>query len=73
MAVCNLCGASKRSAFNKPHSQHRTKTVNRINLQKSVLGLRLCGTCRRTLAKARLAQVAGSAAPVEASISASAA
>jgi ribosomal protein L28 len=52
--VCQLCGKGPVSAYNKPHSMHKTKTVVKPNTQSvKVQGLRLtvCTRCLRTLSK----------------------
>ncbi len=48
--VCMVCGKMPEMAFNRPHSQHKTKRVVRPNIGMWQ-GLQVCAQCRKTLAK----------------------
>ena len=59
MAMCEMCGKTKRSGNNVSHSNLKTKRLFRPNIQSSTIMLngrpqqvKLCTRCIRTLAKA---------------------
>ncbi len=56
MAICTLCLKSAQKKFNRPHSQHRTITRVKPNLQRAS-GMMLCSSCRRTVSRLQLAEL----------------
>lgn len=50
MKTCAICGKKPVSAYNRPHSLHKTKTLKKPNIQK-VSGLWVCTACMRSLDK----------------------
>lgn len=52
--VCEICGRGTTASFQKSHSNIKTKTTNKINLQtKKIDGKRvkICTKCIKNLAK----------------------
>jgi len=52
--VCEICGRGTTASFSKSHSNNKTKTTNKINLQtKKINGkrVRICTNCIKNLAK----------------------
>ena len=59
MAMCEMCGKTKRAGNNVSHSNVHTKRLFRPNIQKATIMVdgrlkqkKLCTRCLRTLAKA---------------------
>jgi len=51
MRFCMMCGKTATSAYNRPHSLHKTKRTVKPNLQL-VNGMFVCTRCLRTLKRA---------------------
>jgi len=52
--VCEICGRGTTASFTKSHSNTKTKTTNKINLQtKKINGkkVKICTKCIKNLAK----------------------
>ncbi|HLB32458.1 MAG TPA: bL28 family ribosomal protein [Patescibacteria group bacterium] len=47
---CAVCGKTATSAYNRPHSLHKTKRTVKPNLQP-YMGLLICTRCLRTSKK----------------------
>ncbi|CAA9585775.1 MAG: hypothetical protein AVDCRST_MAG18-3806 [uncultured Thermomicrobiales bacterium] len=59
MAMCDMCGKTKRAGNNVSHSKVATKRLFRPNIQKATIMVKgqlksqkVCTRCLRTLAKA---------------------
>ncbi len=59
MAMCEICGKTKRAGFNVSHSNVHTKRVFRPNVQRTKImvdgqlrRVKACTRCLRTMAKA---------------------
>lgn len=48
MRACMMCGKTATSAYNRPHSLHKTKRTVKPNLQL-VNGIYVCTRCLRTI------------------------
>jgi len=48
--ICEICGKAPMSAFNRPHSLHKTKRIVKPNIQK-MSGMLVCTRCQKTITK----------------------
>lgn len=48
--TCSMCGRGPQSAYNRPNSQHKTKKLVYLNLQKKD-GKSICTKCIKTLSR----------------------
>ena len=49
--ICAICGKHPQMAYNRPHSQHKTKKIVRPNLTKFMGAVLICAKCRKAMLK----------------------